>query len=289
MKNKSILLLSTVSLMFFGFQFSKNGIDKMFVPSNSSGAGAGKTGAPGESNCTACHAGSANTDINGVNVLAVLDGTDPVTAYVPGMTYTVRLKMTLPTDKKGFQATALEDASNDMAGDFLAGPNTSINSANGRKYANHTSASNSGAVPGWDWTWTAPISGSGDVTFYVASNLANNNGTTSGDEIWLSQHSISESPSASLSDLTQSSLNNVSFVPGKDEVHVSLNTFENDEVLFSLVDFKGRNVYTTNLGIADSGLNTYNVDLPSDLKAGSFIVKIDVNHHHFTKLIQIIR
>ena len=72
-------------------------------------------------------------------------------------------------------------------------------------------------------------------------------------------------------------------------MHVSLNTFENDEVLFSLVDFKGRNVYTTNLGIADSGLNTYNVDLPSDLKAGSFIVKIDVNHHHFTKLIQVIR
>ena len=48
MKNKSILLLSAMSLMFFGFQFSKNGIDKMYMPSNSGGAGAGKTGAPGK-------------------------------------------------------------------------------------------------------------------------------------------------------------------------------------------------------------------------------------------------
>ena len=289
MKNKSILLLSTVSLMFFGFQFSKNGVDEMFLPSNSSGAGAGKTGAPGESNCTACHAGNANTDVNGVNVLAVLDGTDPVTSYVPGMTYTVRLKMTLPTDKKGFQSTALQDGSNDMAGNFLAGPNTSINSANGREYANHTSASNSGSVPSWDWTWTAPTSGSGDVTFYVASNLANNNGSNSGDEIWLSQHSILESPSASLNDLTQLSLNNVSFVPASGEVFVSLNTFENDDILFSLIDFKGRTVYATNLGLADEGTNTFNVGIPSHLKAGSFIVRLEVNNQQLTKLIQIIR
>ncbi len=289
MKNKSLLLISTMSLMFFGFQFSKNGIDKMYVPSNSPGAGAGKTGAPGESNCTACHAGNANTDVNGVNVLAVLDGTDPVTSYVPGMTYTVRLKMTPPTDKKGFQSTALKDASNDMAGDFSAGSNTSINSANGRKYANHTSASNSGSVPAWDWTWTAPDSGAGDITFYVASNLANNNGANSGDEIWLSQHSISESSSASLSDLTQSSLNNVSFVPGRDEVYVSLNTFENDDIQFSLIDFKGRTVFSTNLGIADSGTNIFNVGIPSDLEAGSFIVKLEVNNHELTKLIQIVR
>ncbi|MBT5932288.1 MAG: hypothetical protein HOH34_03015 [Flavobacteriales bacterium] len=289
MKNKSILLFSAMSLMFFGFQFSKNGIDKMYMPSNSGGAGAGKTGAPGESNCTACHAGSAITDVNGVNVLAVLDGNDPVTSYVPGMTYTVRLKMTLPTDKKGFQATALQDASNDMAGDFAAGPNTLINSANGREYANHTSTSNSGAVPGWDWSWTAPASSTGDVTFYVASNLANNNGANTGDEIWLSEHSISESPSASLVDLTQSSLNNVSFVPGKNEVFISLNTFENEEILFSLIDLKGKTAYKTNLGSVDSGTNTFNVGIPSDLKTGSFIVQLEINNQQLTKLIQVVR
>ena len=57
-----------------------------FMPTNSSGAGAGKTGAPGESNCTACHSGSTQDGAN-ENLLTVLDGGNPVFEYLPGQTY----------------------------------------------------------------------------------------------------------------------------------------------------------------------------------------------------------
>ena len=70
-----------------------------------------------------------------------MDGSNPVTAYLPGQTYTVMLTMNSAPTKKGFQSTALTGA-NDMAGDFTGGSNTQINSANARKYANHTGASN---------------------------------------------------------------------------------------------------------------------------------------------------
>ena len=80
MKTKSILMITFLSLIFFGFQFSKNNLEMVYAPSNSGGAGAGKTGAPGESNCTQCHAGSAQDGSN-ENTLTVMDGSNPCLLY----------------------------------------------------------------------------------------------------------------------------------------------------------------------------------------------------------------
>ena len=287
MKTKSILIISFLSLIFFGFQFSKNNLEMVYAPSNSGGAGAGKTGAPGESNCTQCHAGSAQDGSN-ENTLTVMDGSNPVTAYLPGQTYTVMLTMNSAPTKKGFQSTALTGA-NEMAGDFTGGSNTQINSANARKYANHTSASNSSATTSWNWSWTAPAANSGDVTFYVASNSANNNFVTSGDVIYLSQHVIGEQSTSSVNELLTPTLNTVSFIPENDEIYVSLNAIIQDEIHLSVVDLKGNVVYKRSLGTSALGLNTYNVAIPSDMNSGAFVVKLDVNNQQLTKLIQVVR
>lgn len=287
MKTKSILLMSALSLIFFGFQFSKNNLDMAFMPTNSSGAGAGKTGAPGESNCTACHSGSTQDGAN-ENLLTVLDGGNPVFEYLPGQTYEVTLKMASSPNKKGFQSTVLT-SSNDMAGDFSGGSNTSINNANSREYANHTSASNNSATSTWSWSWTAPALNSGDVTFYVASNSANNNSANSGDVIYLSQHVIGEQSTSSLNDVVYPSLNGVSYVPGKNEVYVSLNSISQDEISLSIVDLKGNLVFSKNLGSSSLGLNTFNVTIPTDMKSGTFVVQLDINNQQLTKLIQVVR
>ena len=287
MKTKSILIISFLSLIFFGFQFSKNNLEMTYMPSNSGGAGAGKTGAPGESNCTACHSGSAQDGSN-ENTLTVMDGSNPVTAYLPGQTYTVMLTMNSAPTKKGFQSTALTGANN-MAGDFTGGSNTQINSANAREYANHTGASNSSSTTSWNWSWTAPAANSGDVTFYVASNAANNNGGNSGDLIYLSQHVIGEQSTSSVNELLVPTLNTVSFIPENDEIYISLNAIIQDEIHFSVVDLKGNVVYNRSLGTSALGLNTYNVAIPSDINSGAFVVKLDVNNQQLTKLIQVIR
>ncbi|MFM7667690.1 MAG: choice-of-anchor V domain-containing protein, partial [Bacteroidota bacterium] len=98
----------------------------VLAPHNSGGAAAGRTGAPGEQNCTACHAGTAQDGAN-ENVLTLLDGSTPVTTYSPGQQYTVALQMTSDPVKKGFQATALTSTTA-MAGTFTGqSGNTNIN------------------------------------------------------------------------------------------------------------------------------------------------------------------
>ena len=123
-------------------------------PLNSGGSPGGKTGAPGEGNCTGCHAGST-LDGTSENVLIVTSGGNVVTDYIPGATHQVSLTMSSNPPKKGFQAIVL-DSNNDMMGDFNAGSGTSISSQGSKKYANHTSSSNTNATTTWTWDWIAP-------------------------------------------------------------------------------------------------------------------------------------
>src|SRR3990167_6252255 len=55
---------------------------------DNSGAVAGKTGAPGENNCTQCHTGTAQSGV-GVNTVVMTEGADVVTDYTPGTVYNV--------------------------------------------------------------------------------------------------------------------------------------------------------------------------------------------------------
>jgi hypothetical protein len=189
MKSKFIpISLFCLSFGFFAFRTELTNIKEFHkAPINSGGAGTGRTGAPGEQDCTGCHAGTTQDGVN-ENILTLLNGPTPVTTYTPGQQYTVTLAMSSNPAKKGFQATALTSA-NLMAGTFTGqSGNTSINGMT-KKYANHTLGSNtSTTAPLWTWTWTAPAAGTGNVTFYVATNKTNGNGATNGDLIYLSQH-----------------------------------------------------------------------------------------------------
>ena len=289
MKRKSILFISTLSLLFFGFQFSKSTLNKTYIPTSSSGAGPGKTGAPGEQNCTACHSGSTQ-DGSSVNVLTLLDGTNEVGTYVPGNTYTVRLDMTLSTSKKGFQATALLNGSNTMAGDFTSGSNTAVSAANGRKYANHTSASNSGAVASWDWAWTAPgfSASTGDVTFYVASNKANNNAANSGDAIYLSQHTISEESSSSVEELSFT-FETVSFLAESNELFISLQNSNVGLLNAKLYDLAGKELFAKKSGILSPGQNSVHLEVPETIKQGAYLLVVKVGAYEASHIVRIFK
>jgi hypothetical protein len=112
--------------------------------------------------------------------------------YVPGATDTIgvivqNLGLGLGSGRWGFEATALLDNSNSMAGSFANIPfaNTLIQSANGKSYISQTSNGvttqfdpNDGTLwgspaGGWIFEWTAPPPGSGPVTFYVTGVAAN--------------------------------------------------------------------------------------------------------------------
>lgn len=284
MKNTTLLMMAFLSVLFFGFQLSNRSIQKAYKPSYTNGAPAGKTGAPGEQNCTGCHSG-VTQDGSIQNILMVTDGGTPVNSYVPGNTYSINLELASSPNKKGFQSTALT-TTNSMAGNFSAGGNTSINASGSRKYANHTSTSNTGSTGSWTWSWTAPAINSGNVTFYVASNSANNNAANSGDVIYISEHVISES-SASIEEMLPS-IEIVSYVPEKNEVYLSLNLFTNSNISFSLVSISGNIVHSENLEPSVEGLNQYSLKLSDDIKRGTYIVLLGVNGNKLTRLIQVV-
>lgn len=243
------------------------------------GGQTGLTGAPGENNCTQCHIGTALDGTN-ENALVVLDGISPTTSYVEGNSYSVTLTMNSDPAKKGFSAVAL-DASNNNAGSFTGdggfGGTQDFTSAT-RHYVSHTSTSNTSAQSTWIWTWDAPAIGAnvGDVTFYVASNAANDNGTTTGDMIYLSQHVITST--AGISEEKVDPSFKAGYSVDTRQVVMDFNTLTIDDMVVNIVDLNGRSVYTENLGTSELGENKEMIKLPNEIEAGIYVVNFFVGN-----------
>ncbi|HEX6732642.1 MAG TPA: choice-of-anchor V domain-containing protein, partial [Pyrinomonadaceae bacterium] len=182
-----LIVLPAVLAACLGFLVSSNRTTQE-VHAFSAGPPPGYTGAPGEEPeaCAECHvppdAGTGQISI-----------TAPQT-YIPGQTYSINVTHTNadPTRLRwGFQLTAL-DSSDEKAGDLqsLDGLTQILNNAgpgNARQYIEHTSIGTFiGQQNGASWTfnWTAPPTDVGTITFYAAGNHANNDGNTSGDNIY---------------------------------------------------------------------------------------------------------
>lgn len=171
---------------------------------NSSGPPAAHTGAPGESNCTSCHAGTVNSGIALNNLL--LSSSSGNFEYIPDSIYTITVSFSkVGCNRFGFQAAALKGADNTQAGTLivtnavLTQKVTSNVSGGIRQYIEHTF---NGTTPSdvnaaeWSFNWQAPANNDGDIHFYVAANAANNNGSNTGDDIYTK--SFAFTPSAQL-------------------------------------------------------------------------------------------
>ncbi len=281
---KKIYLFSVLALAstgFLAFQNSPTASLEKFQKSHliqSGGGQSGLTGAPGENNCTQCHAGTAQ-DGSVENVFVLLDGTTPTTSYTPGNSYTATLSMDSDPAKKGFSSVAL-DGTNTNAGSFtgdgIGGTQDFPNA--GRQYVSHTITSNTSAQPAWAWTWTAPATDVGDVTFYIASNASNNGGTPAGDVIYLSQHVISAA-TASISEVEKDEVNfTAGFNPENSNVVIDFNYLSTGNMHFNLVDMNGRSVMTYEMGESSIGENHEVIALPGNVKNGMYVVHFFVDN-----------
>lgn len=149
-------------------------------------ANSGNTGAPGETSgqkCGSCHTGGAFGPISESLTITNPGGTEPISAYVPGQTYeiTLRVNATGNPNGYGFQMTAL-DASNAEAGTWSSpATNVQIETASlvgGRTYVEHKGVGSSNL---FRVNWTAPAAGTGLVSFYHAANAVNGNSAIGGD------------------------------------------------------------------------------------------------------------
>ena len=147
-----------------------------------------RTGSPGDQfSCTTCHTGTAQ------NVFGIISSNIPVSGYVPGSTYTINANVTDANKNRfGFEISP-QNPSGSKLGIITITDAARTKLIGSGKYITHTSSGTSGAGSNsWSFNWTAPVAGTGDVTFYGAFNFTNHNNASSGDAIKLDQLTVHE-------------------------------------------------------------------------------------------------
>ena len=179
---------------------------------HSSGPPARVTAAPGDDKaaCTQCH--SAPLNPSGGSVEIVLAG---AATYTPGTRQRIQIKITDPAQKRwGFEFSARlnKDLANGQAGTLTSvdantqtfcedDSPTPCRASAPVQFIGHTSAGTrlgSGSPVTFEFDWTAPPDGSGNVTFYVAANAANGNGSPTGDHIYTASLQLTPVTSATV-------------------------------------------------------------------------------------------
>lgn len=154
----------------------------------------GFTGAPGEGTCVGCHYtfGQPNPPNSGgkVEIMGL------PASYILGQSYTVTVTVSHPTARAwGFELTALDpNGTSSTAGALtVTNPTTvlkrdSSDSGQQRIYLSHNGEA--GIAVGktgsnsWSFSWTAPATSAGDITFYAVGNAANNQVSPEDDYIY---------------------------------------------------------------------------------------------------------
>jgi hypothetical protein len=161
---KTIVSIGLLTAIMIGFNTTNQ------LQGNSSGAPAGRTGAPrettgNETTCavSGCHGSNLNVGPNTATISIV----DNPVSFDPGVTYTMNVKINNPTGTAaGFQILALNPQRASI-GTFTAGTGNKVITLSGRNYVTHTARTSRS----WTFTWTAPSSANApdSVTFYAAS------------------------------------------------------------------------------------------------------------------------
>lgn len=178
------------------------------------GPPSGVSGAPGESTCTSCHGGTVNSGPGVVTITAP-------SSYASGVTYPITVRVSDPNQRRWGFELSVRTLENQQAGTLLVGSDgftQRLPNLGSRQYISHTLAgTRNGTTEGvnFNFQWQAPAISAGPVTFYVAGNAANGNGSSSGDRIYT--HNLIVQPEAggptpSVSE--NGTVNNASFVSG---------------------------------------------------------------------------
>lgn len=187
----ALLFLFTAFIISIAMMSDDNGCF-----SKSSGGKAGKTNSPGETTCTSCHSGTINTGGGSVTITSPnLTGWE----YAPGQTYTINVTVaqaTIGLFALDFEALLPSGAN---AGTLVITNSTETQiktvTVSGNVRNNVVQKLDGGLTTDshtFTFNWTAPVSGTGSITFYVAGLACDADGGTSGDETYTSSQVVTE-------------------------------------------------------------------------------------------------
>jgi len=260
MKRRNLLLSSTAVGIVLLSSFA------VFYPG---GAPDGVTGSPGDgANCVQCHEGTVNSATGWIT------SDIPAGGYIPGNTYLITATNSLTgSGKYGFEVSP-QNASGVLLGTLAAGTNSQL--VGSGKYVTHKSASSTVKV--WTFQWTAPIAGTGNVTFYGAFALNYLPGATV-----LSTLAVSEQTNTGISEPMPSSAL-ISPNPNKGQFTVAIpESIRNSIGTLEILNTSGKSVYHTKY--TSLNYTDIRIDISSSPRGVYFMILQTASGNKFEKFI----
>jgi hypothetical protein len=260
MKRK--ILLVTVVLTLFGISIPTLQSSSSGTPSD------GRTGSPGDGGKTCATAGCHNGTAQEVS--GILSSNVPAEGYTPGETYSITVTVDQGGNKGFIVSPQKEDGT--LLGSLTAGAG---NQRVGGKYITHTSPiATSTAV--WNFTWTAPAAGTGNVDFYGA--FANNRTLVRKTKLTVSEKVASGiNSNASITGLRMYPNPNIS-----QDLSLSFELKKSVNLKIELIDITGKSALELFTGVENSGNFNQKFKIPS-LTSGLYFLRVQAGEDVLTR------
>jgi hypothetical protein len=216
------------------------------------------SGSPGDgADCSACHSGNLSTDNSWISTNI------PIGGYVAGQTYTIAITSTGggSTSRKGFSATC-ENSANDYVGTFVITDAT--NTVFFQEHVSHTATGN--GLTSWSFDWTAPATGSGEVTFYSSTVFDGYGGG-----IVNSSESFVEATTGIPSLVFENELS-VYPNPAIDQLNMKISSMKNELVQISIYSITGQHILNKSVLVSGNSINQI-FDV-SEFESGMYIIQL---------------
>ncbi|TDI77542.1 MAG: T9SS type A sorting domain-containing protein [Bacteroidetes bacterium] len=251
----------------------------------SSGAPAGRTGAPGEGNCTFCHKGSLVNSGQGNVVINA-----PASSQ-PGVTYDFTVVVTDPIATRfGFEITAKTDGAVFVGEWILVEASGTRFAGTGTDYVTHNEPVFLTNSTAFLVRWKAPATDVGDITFFAAGNGATLGGS-SGDLIYTSSIRVSAGGmvhSESENVIADFRITDVFPIPFTEYTTFKFDLAQPGFVKIEIFDITGREIYTASLGSFSAGSHSARLS-SGNMPGGILLYKLIAGKESATGRIILIR
>jgi hypothetical protein len=237
----------------------------------STGSPGGRTGSPGDGlgTCTSCHGGGKATEVTGWITTDI-----PVNGYRPGTEYTITVRgERTGAALYGFELTA-EKSNRTKTGGFSTGGSGQLQLLSGTNAITQTNQglNPTGGSKSWTTKWTAPATGSGDITFYAAVNTANGDGGTGGDVIYSTNTKVKEQDLSGTNPLEIIAQMKIYPNPAVDVVTIETTGMDSEYFDIEILAINGQKVYARKLR-PEAGTDKISLSVAS-LSPGTYFARV---------------
>jgi hypothetical protein len=157
--------------------------------------------------------------------------------------------------------------------------NTQLTTYSGVSYITHTSAGTFGTVGyhTWNFNWKAPAKGSGNVTFYGAFNITNDDGSSFGDTCQTDTLTVKENVGAGISQLTPGTRGQLSVYPNpaKEIINLDYTLNQSSTVEINMYSIGGKKISDLMTGFTQSeGEHTQQFRIPGGTSPGIYFIQL---------------